>query len=402
MTSLPPRASLEWLRKTAKDRLRTLRLTQLAATLADAQLVVAREHGFRSWRALKAHVDALGAAPAAASGDADAPAPTPPSTERDTEVRQFFRLVATGTADDVRARLDADPTLAHAVGPHPFWGGRPQALHVAIESDAGETFDLLLARGASPDGENAPYGDWSPLMLAAQRGRPRMRAALLARGARVGIVEALMLGDDARLSALLAGGADALPARVPNGGSLLVFARTPFAVDRLLALGVPAETRDQWGTSPVEAFSRLGEAGTALVAMLIARGVAAPPDVHARLGDLAALQAAVAQAPALVQQDAVLMAAVDGRRHDVVSWLLAHGGSANARAIAESRQTALHSAAWNGDLRMAKLLVEAGADVAARDEEHDSTPRGWAETSLEITRNPAAGLVAAYLAAVEG
>jgi ankyrin repeat protein len=396
VTSLPPRASLEWLRKTAKDRLRNLRLSQPAAKLADAQLALAREHGFRSWRALKAHVDALGAA------TADPPAPPAPSPDRDAEVRQFFRLAATGSVDDVRARLDADPALAHAVGPHPFWGGRPQALHVVIESDRGETFDLLLSRGASVDGDNDAYGDWSPLMLAAQRGRTRMRAALLARGARVGVAEALLLGDDGRLSALLAAGADALPARVPNGGSPLVFARTPFAVERLLALGVPAETRDQWGTSPVEAFSRLGEAGTALVAMLIARGVAAPPDVHARLGDLAALQAAVAQAPAIVQHGAVLIAAVDGRRHDVVSWLLAHGASANARAPAESKQTALHSAAWNGDLQMAKLLVEAGADVAARDEEHDSTPRGWAETSLEITRNPAAGLVAAYLASVGG
>jgi hypothetical protein len=31
-----------------------------------------------------------------------------------------------------------------------------------------------------------------------------------------------------------------------------------------------------------------------------------------------------------------------------------------------------------------------------------ATPRGWAETSLDITRNPLAGAVAAYLAAIEG
>ena len=74
------------------------------------------------------------------------------SPERDLELQRFLRLVATGSVDDVRARLDADPALVHAVGPHPFWGGRPQPLHVAIESNHDAAFDLLLDRGASPDG----------------------------------------------------------------------------------------------------------------------------------------------------------------------------------------------------------------------------------------------------------
>ena len=95
----------------------------------------------------------------------------------------------------------------HAIGPHPFWGGRPQPLHVAIESNRDETFDLLLARGADPNGANAAYDGWSPLMLTAQPaargcGRPCWRTARA-----IGVVEALMLGDDARLEALLAAGA---------------------------------------------------------------------------------------------------------------------------------------------------------------------------------------------------
>jgi len=51
---------------------------------------------------------------------------------------------------------------------------------------------------------------------------------------------------------------------------------------------------------------------------------------------------------------------------------------------------------------MVEILLAAGADPLARDAEHDSTPRGWAETSLQITRNPAAGAVAARLASVGG
>ncbi len=403
MPSLPPRASLEWLRKTAKDQLQTLRASQPAARLADAQLAVARAHGFRSWRALKAHVDALpavepaapaGAAPAAAGSAVDA-------AGRDRALQRFLRLVATGPVEAVQAELDAEPGLLHATGPHPFWGGRPQPLHVAIESNRDETFDLLLARGADPNGANATYDGWSPLMLTA-KGRPRMRQALLAHGATIGVVEALIFGDDARLEALLAAGAGALPDAVPNAGSLLMFARTPVAVARLLALGVPADVRDRWGTTPIEALSRLGGSGTPLVAALVARGVPAPPDVYARLGDLGALAAVASQSPEAVRADAVVMAAVEARQHDVVSWLLVHGASANARATAQSRQTALHAAAWNGDRRMVDLLIAAGADLQARDEEHDATPRGWAETALEITRNAEAGAVARHLAALGG
>ncbi len=42
------------------------------------------------------------------------------------------------------------------------------------------------------------------------------------------------------------------------------------------------------------------------------------------------------------------------------------------------RVTALHEAAWNGDLKMTKLLVELGADPTMEDHAHHSTPRGWA------------------------
>ena len=68
--SLPDRPSLEWLRKTAKQTLKQLRAQDSSARLADAQLAVAREYGFESWRKLKRHVDTcerLAAAPPSAS-----------------------------------------------------------------------------------------------------------------------------------------------------------------------------------------------------------------------------------------------------------------------------------------------------------------------------------------------
>ena len=106
--------------------------------------------------------------------------------------------------------------------------------------------------------------------------------------------------------------------------------------------------------------------------------------------------------PAVARCDAVLMAAVEARHHDLVRWLLSMGANANARDAARSRQSALHNAAWNGDLDMAQLLVEHGADLLARDAEHDATPRGWAETAVTVTNNPACMEVAAWLAAQGG
>ena len=67
-----------------------------------------------------------------------------------------------------------------------------------------------------------------------------------------------------------------------------------------------------------------------------------------------------------------------------------------ARRIA--RETALHSAAWNGDLAMVRMLVEAGADAGLLDEEHVNTPLGWSEVSRTVTNNPDCDLVTAYLA----
>lgn len=57
---LPAAANLEHLKKQAKARLRALRLESPEAGLAQAQLAIARDYGFSSWRALKASVEAGG------------------------------------------------------------------------------------------------------------------------------------------------------------------------------------------------------------------------------------------------------------------------------------------------------------------------------------------------------
>ena len=126
-------------------------------------------------------------------------------------------------------------------------------------------------------------------MLTRDQDRDDMRDELLRRGARVGLMEALLFGDDARVEELLRPGKAALPRDSPNGGSMLNFARTPFAIDRLLELGVSTGVKDRWGATPIESMSRLGRRGQPLVQHLIARGVPAAPEEYARLGDLQTL-----------------------------------------------------------------------------------------------------------------
>src|SRR5690242_2382733 len=56
-SKLPERASLEYLKKLAKDRLKQLRRSNPSVKLATAQLAVAREYGFPNWRVLKATIE---------------------------------------------------------------------------------------------------------------------------------------------------------------------------------------------------------------------------------------------------------------------------------------------------------------------------------------------------------
>ena len=116
-------------------------------------------------------------------------------------------------------------------------------------------------------------------MLAINRDVPDMRDDLIARGARVGLLEALMLADDARVDALLASAG--LPEIEPNAGSILAFARTPFAIDRLIDLGAPIDEKDRWGSTPIDAMSRLGRPGETLVRHMVGRGMAASAGVRA-------------------------------------------------------------------------------------------------------------------------
>lgn len=85
------------------------------------------------------------------------------------------------------------------------------------------------------------------------------------------------------------------------------------------------------------------------------------------------------RAEAVERMPDVAVRATRTGRNDAVRLGLELGADVNAVACSGHGETALHAAAGDGHLAIARLLVRAGADLTARDSSFDSTPLGWAE-----------------------
>jgi len=186
--SLPPRANLEHLRNQAKQRLKTMQAQDPGARLAAAQLAIAREYGFASWRRLKAAVDEQDRErvfAAARAGDVDTirraldggfnPGATDATgrtihqiaktlghtdlelfmrqhqerDERHDEIKRVVRAIqeaaAEGRADELHRLLEAHPDLVDAPGV--TWE-QQTALHKAAWKNRLECVRVLLEHGA--------------------------------------------------------------------------------------------------------------------------------------------------------------------------------------------------------------------------------------------------------------
>lgn len=384
--SLPEKANLDWLKKSAKQLLRHWQAEGRDAKLADAQFFLARDYGFSSWRSMRQAIETRATESQGRQSD----------NAEDPNDR-FLQLVGRGDLEAIRQALRDMPGLVNVVAAHPFWGGRPQPMHVAVETKRYDVLDLLLEAGADPNGENRDYDNWSPLMLAASRQRSAMIELLVRKGATIRLCEALLMSDDEGLETLLAD-SGIPPAKARPSGSLLALARTETAIERLLALGVSPDRKDRWGADAMEALSRLGPRGQVLLDVMVRHGEEINAEELARIGNRKELEVRSQAASEQVFADPVLKAAVDFGHADIVRWMLSKGANPNARSPAGSRETALHSAAWNGDLDMVRMLVEAGANADLLDEEHVNTPLGWSEVSRTVTNNLDCDLVTAYLA----
>jgi ankyrin repeat protein/uncharacterized glyoxalase superfamily protein PhnB len=157
-SQLPERASLEYLKKLAKERLQALRRSDPAATLALALLAVAKDHGFSSWRSLKAEIERREA----------------------VDLSGFFDACSHGDVDRVREMLGRRRGLARAADPrahHDAWTG----LHAAAKAGQVAVVRELLEHGADPNAREAGDNTYA-LHWAVARGQIDVPRLLLDRG----------------------------------------------------------------------------------------------------------------------------------------------------------------------------------------------------------------------------
>lgn len=194
-TPLPERPNLEQLKKQAKSLLHAARdadasalerfrrlpaftrkpVAELAAAnlaLHDAQSVIAREHGFDSWNALREHVEERSLSFAAAvdefvrcaTGSAAARAERLLALHPGIAHASLYTELVLGDADGVKERLRSQPPVAGGVQ---NWEPLLYVCHTCLHRDAPARADglvaiakELLARGANP---NAQYQfQWHP------------------------------------------------------------------------------------------------------------------------------------------------------------------------------------------------------------------------------------------------
>jgi uncharacterized protein len=92
--------------------------------------------------------------------------------------------------------------------------------------------------------------------------------------------------------------------------------------------------------------------------------------------DVEAARGLARQHPEFLQDAATLLTAARSGRADVIELLVDLGTPVNL--VAPNGERALHAAVWTDSVPIAKLLIERGADIDARDRRFNATPLGWA------------------------
>ena len=357
---LPDRSSLEYLRKLAKDRLQEMRRVDRWARLAQAQLAVAREHGFASWRALRAELDRRQAA-----------------AEPD-HVLQLFAAIRSGEGPVVDRLLAAHPALANARDEE---GSTP--LSAAVDAHRAGLIPLLLRHGGDPHLVYA-HSAHTPLSWAVVIGAYDCARALMEAGVEPDLFCAAGLGGVDRVCAFFTPEGRLRPRASITGSSR-------YAPDGT-RLPCPPETEREIVADALYMASRAGHEGT--VRELLTHGPELPFQAFA--GGTALHWAYFAGAPRVV---ALLLAAgADPTVRDPVlgctpeafgicvpaSW----GWASKVRERlaqdpalvgAESRRGGpLHEAAHAGSLPAVQALVAAGADRGRRNAD--------GQTALDLAR----------------
>ena len=429
ISRLPARPSLEQLRKRAKDLLRAARAGDHAASvrfraadarwtasadprsaiLSDAQLVIAREHGFASWGQLVRHVDELAVRPHAAFTrpmirpvelQGSRPYTLPDGSVVTTdEVFRMFVAARNGDLADVKALIARAPALAVVE-----YNYTPP-IHFAVREGHLSLVELLIERGADLAYRSYPFHD-SLLMMAEDREHEEVAALLrerlsrrfaLAAGTK-DIIDAARTGDLARVQAELA--RDARLARASNetGDTPLHHAAHNghlHIVHALLAAAADPDAVRGDGYRPIHLalmpnwrMAVPKEQSAAIADALLARGVRYTMFIAALRGDDQFIRDALRRDRSLANEEDTCHhrpISAAARRNDVemVRLLLEHGADPSAPEEGAPRGHALWTAVHDRRYEIARLLVEHGADPNGM-VESSGTPMEQARTDPEL------------------
>jgi hypothetical protein len=384
MTSqqLPERANLEQLKKQAKSLLHAARardpaalerfkaLPQLAAksvaelgamslALHDAQSVIAREHGFKSWNELREHVEEQSLSFAAAvdeftrcaTGNAPTRALRLLALHPAIAHANLYTELVLGDAESVDARLRRHPEAALQAGGLQNWEPLLYVCHTCLHHDVPEraaglvaSARGLLARGANPNAEY--HWNW-------HRELPRTALwAALCAVCHLPLAEVLLAGGanptDGVSMHINAGGGNlaalellyrfgvnvnGIAGGVPPLRYILDWARTPIGVRWLLEHGADANLSwSERGDAPLHIAAQRWD--VPMVELLVHHGA----DVNQRRAD---------------GRTAHSLAELHGNQ-DIAAWLLAHGAKDELSAFDR-----FISAAARGDRARAEAMLQA-------------------------------------------
>jgi ankyrin repeat protein len=392
---LPERPSLEQLRKQAKEHLDTLRAGDPSVNLAAAQHALAREYGFDSWPKLVHHVETVHPAnrmlqPAELKSDQKLVW----SPGRGTDVWALMQACTSGDLERVRALIAEDPSLARS-----HYDYR-KPLYFAVRENRIDIVQFLLEHDRNPIDL---WVDDDPIEIARDRGYTEMEQLLAhtlettfnasAKGEPVAL--SLRNHDLQQMNELL----DAQPELVGKGDRRsnqpihwATMTRQLDAIDELLRRGADINARRMDGGRPIhltngDYFYRGWRdvprhwpvTAAQVMAYLKARG--------AFIDQLLLERGAFPNPPVESSGDALWWSRERRPDKRMEQLLLSYGAKPTKGHTGEDwpqeaynwlRISPPHQAARKGDVPEAKKLLEAGADLTARDEHLRSTSLAWA------------------------